>query len=95
MNLFILFKNSIVISLPLHFRLPEQFTPEATRQDIARCMSWVCKAEETQWLRARRQPEWVLCVVGGGGWPKAACRNPSVMRRVSACGGKLVSTSGA
>ena len=75
-NLFILFKNSIVISFPLHFRLPEQFTPEATRQDIARCMSWVCKAEETQWLRARRQPEWVLCVVVGGGGPKQRAETP-------------------
>ena len=32
---------------------------------------------------------------GGGGWPNAACRNRSVVRRVSAHGGDLVSTSGA
>ena len=49
----------------------------------------------TQCLRARRQPEWALYVVAGGGWPNAACRNRSVVRRVSAHGGDLVSTSGA
>lgn len=32
---------------------------------------------------------------GGGGWPNAACRNRSAVRRVSAHGGDLVSTSGA
>ena len=58
-----------MISFPLHFHLPKQFTPEATRQDIARYMSWVCKAEETQWLRAGRQPEWVLYMVAGVGVP--------------------------